>query len=49
MHMKPCCAQPENLKVIEQRGDKIVRQCKVCNARHIEFAVDPIVVGVKLN
>lgn len=39
--MRECCQKEENLEVQPQdRPDVIIRKCKECGARHIEFGAD---------
>lgn len=45
--MKECCQNPDNLKVVEQADNKVVRQCAVCGCRHIEVGLDPGVLFAK--
>lgn len=47
--MEPCCANPENRKTIEDRGDLIVQKCTVCGRRHFELTIDPVEVGIKVD
>jgi hypothetical protein len=39
--MRECCQKPENLE--DQRDNRpnvVIRKCKQCGARHIEFGVE---------
>lgn len=48
--MNECCANPNNLEVVEdERPDVVVRQCKVCSCRHIEFGIDPVEIGMEFS
>lgn len=48
-----CCQDPENLKEIERRTSDdgsilVVRQCAICERRHYELQVKPIIVNAKM-
>lgn len=44
--LRPCCQDPANRVLVTKADDKQMEQCKVCNAKHYEFTVDPIEVGI---
>jgi hypothetical protein len=47
--MNECCQNLENrLPIPDARPDVTVTVCGTCGRRHIELAVDPGVIGVKV-
>ena len=38
--MKECCKEQKNLVVREQKRDRIVQVCIVCQSRHLRFAAE---------
>lgn len=48
-----CCQDTNNLKEIERRkvdgGTFIVRQCQVCQRKHYELDVEPIVLATNFD
>lgn len=46
--MRPCCELASNRQTVTQERDRVVQRCVQCGARHIELAVEPILVGITL-
>ena len=44
--MEDCCANDANLDATREREDLVVKVCRVCGRRHIEFDVDAGLIGV---
>lgn len=39
--MKPCCLDPSNIIIRQEKPDTISRRCQICNAKTIEVTLDP--------
>lgn len=45
---RECCKEDGNLRVIESKATKTVRECVICGARHHEFVVDAGVLTARM-
>lgn len=46
--MRPCCQEPENRRIVAREPDRVVEQCLVCGAKHIELVCEPGKFGITL-